>query len=340
MRAAVLIALAAILAFASADCSKKGSKEGQTEGAKTSSEPGKVLVKVNGTNITERDLDQQEKIIMQQVQGRVDSTQLASMMPTIKKQAAENAINRVLIEQTLKKTGITAPKDQVDTRMDYYRKNFVSEDAFLNDLTKKGLDKESLRHEIEIGLEAEDLFNRRTAGLKPITDEQIKAFYDSNPERFQQPEQVKVSHILIAVNKTDTPAQKAEKKQTALKVLAELKKGADFAEEAKKYSDDPGNKDKGGDLGLISKGQTVPEFEKAAFALKTGALSGVVESPFGFHIIKATDRKKSEKVTLDQAKQNISMYLADQQKNQLLMSYFDSLRAASKIQYEDTSLSH
>jgi parvulin-like peptidyl-prolyl isomerase len=339
MRAAVLIALAAILAFASADCSKKGSNGAQT-GANKSSEAGKVLVKVNGTNITQQDLDQQEKIIMQQVQGRADSAQIASMMPTIRKQAAENAVNRVLIEQTLKKLGITAPKDQVDTRMDYYRKNFVSEDAFLNDLTKKGLDKESLRHEIEIGLEAEDLFNKRTAALKPPTDEQIKAYYDGNPDRFQQPAQVKVSHILIAVDKAATPAQKAEKKQTAVKVLAELKKGADFAEEAKKYSDDPGNKDKGGDLGFISKGQTVPEFEKVAFTLKKGALSGVVETSYGFHILKVTDQKKAEKIALDQAKQNISMYLTDQQKNENLMAYFDSLRAASKIQYVDTSLAH
>ncbi len=335
MRRAVLIALAAALAFALSDCSKKGS-EGKAGG--TSAGAGAVLIKVDGTNITQAELEQQQKIIMQQAEGRVDSAQLAMMMPAIRKQAAENAVNRALVEKALKKLNITVPKDQIDTRYDYYRKNFVSEDAFLADLAKKGLDKEKLRREIEVGLQAEQLFNQRTAGLKPPTDAQIKEFYDTHPDQFQQPEKVKVSHILIAVPTDATPAVKAEKKALAEKVLAELKKGASFADEAKKYSDDPGNKDKGGDLGFISKGQTVPEFEKVAFSLKTGALSGIVETQFGYHILKVTDRQKPEKVAFDQAKQNISMYLTDQARNETIMGYLDSLRTATKVQYIDTSL--
>ena len=343
MRGAVTIALAAILAFAPAGCSKKGSEKGagQTDSLKAltgSFEPGKVFVKVNGRAITGRDLGQQERMLMQQFQGRVDSAQLATMMPTIKKQAVDNAINRLLIEQTMKKLNLKATKEQIDSRMDSYRKNFVSEEAFVQDLAKNGLTKESLRNEIEVGLAAEDLFNRRTANIAPPTDAEVRGFYDGNPERFQQPEQVRASHILVQVNKEDTDAVRAEKKGKAQKILADVKKGADFAAQAKLHSDDAGNKDKGGDLGYFQAGAMAPEFETAAFALKVGGMSGVVESPFGYHIIKVTDRKKPQTVPFEQVKQNISMYLAEQKKNQALTTYFDSLRTASKIEYKDSSL--
>jgi peptidyl-prolyl cis-trans isomerase C len=338
MRTALTIALAAMLAFASVGCSKKGGGEKGGSGSSALLEPGKVLVKVNGQDITERDIDQQQKMIVQQLQGRVDSAQLAGMMPTVKGQAVENAINRLLLEQTMKKLGISSSKEQVDQRIADYRKNFVSEDAFEKDLAKSGLTKGTLRKEVEVGLAAEQLFNRRTANVKPPTEAEIRAFYDANKERFEHPEQVRASHILVKVNEGDTEEQRAQKKAKAEKILADLKKGADFAEQAKQNSDDTGNKDKGGDLGYFERGQMVPEFETAAFALKIGQLSGVVKSPFGYHIIKVTDRKKAEPVPFDQVKQNISMYLADQKKNEALAAYFDSLRAASKIEYMDSSL--
>jgi len=339
MKVALTIVLAATLAFASTGCSKKG--EGQANGSKTSTlslEPGKVLVKVNGKAVTKGDVDQQERILVQQLQGRVDSVQLASMMPTVKKQAAENAINRLLIEQTMKKLDIKASKEQIDSRVDSYRKNFVSEEAFVQDLTKNGLTKESLRYEVEVGLAAEKLFSQRTAGLKPPTDAEIRTFYDSSRERFEQPEQLRASHILVKVNEADTDVERGQKKAKAEKILADLRKGADFSQQAKQNSDDPGNKDKGGDLGFFQRGQMVPQFETAAFALKTGALSGVVETPFGYHIIKVTDRKKAQPVPFDQVKRDIAMYLADQKKNATLAAFFDSLRTASKIEYEDSSL--
>ncbi len=339
---ALTIILAGMLAFSLTDCSKKGQKgepgkSDSTGAAAQRVDAGKVLAKVGGKTITGSDVAMQQDMLMQQLRGYTDSTQIAAMMPRIRKQAFDNAINRILLEGAVKKLDIKASKELVDQRIDVYRKNFVSDETFKADLAKRGVTQDQMRREIEVGLEAEELFNRRTAHIKPSSDQEIRSFYDNNGDRFQQPERVRASHILLTVNKDDSDATRTQKKQQAQRILGELKSGADFAEAARKYSGCP-SKEQGGDLGYFERGRMVPEFEKVAFTLKTGQLSGVVETQFGYHIIKVTDHGKPSTVPLDEAKENIARYLTDQKKQQAIMTYFDSLRTVSKIQYFDSSL--
>jgi len=340
MRSTVLtIVLAVALVFSTTGCSKKskdGSAKGDSTGAAQMAGSGTVVVKVNGKSVTALDIQRQEDILMQQIQGYADSAQIAAMKPNLRKQAADNAINRILLEGAIKNLGMKADKKTVDERVDYYRKNFVSDEAFNADLAKRGMTADQLRQEIEMGIQAEALFNRRTANLKPATEQETRLFYDNNEDRFVQPERVRASHILLTVNKDETDAARAEKKAEAQRILGELKKGTDFAEAARKYSGCP-SKEQGGDLGYFERGRMVPEFETAAFGLKTGQLSGVVETQFGYHIIKVTDHAKASTVPFDQAKQNIEQYLAQQKKQQALTAYFDSLRSVSKIQFLDSS---
>ena len=340
MRSTVLtIVLAVALVFSTTGCSKKskdGSAKGDSTGAAQMAGSGTVVVKVNGKSVTALDIQRQEDILMQQIQGYADSAQIAAMKPNLRKQAADNAINRILLEGAIKNLGMKADKKTVDERVDYYRKNFVSDEAFNADLAKRGMTADQLRQEIEMGIQAEALFNRRTANLKPATEQEARLFYDNNEDRFVQPERVRASHILLTVNKDETDAARALKKAEAQRILGELKKGTDFAEAARKYSGCP-SKEQGGDLGYFERGRMVPEFETAAFGLKTGQLSGVVETQFGYHIIKVTDHAKASTVPFDQAKQNIEQYLAKQKKQQTLTAYFDSLRSVSKIQFLDSS---
>ncbi|MCX5754047.1 MAG: peptidylprolyl isomerase, partial [Candidatus Krumholzibacteria bacterium] len=214
---------------------------------------------------------------------------------------------------------------------------FVSDEAYNADLAKRGMTADEFRREIEIGIMAEELFNKRTASIKPVSEQDARAFYDNNEERFVQPERVKASHILLQVNQNDPETTRAAMKAEAQRILGEIKKGADFAEMARKYSDCP-SKQQGGDLGYFERGRMDPVFEKATFGLKPGQMSGVVETQFGYHIIKATDHTAASTVPFDQAKQNIMQYLTEQQKQQALTTYFDSLRAASNVQILDSSI--
>jgi peptidyl-prolyl cis-trans isomerase D len=143
-----------------------------------------------------------------------------------------------------------------------------------------------------------------------VTDAQLQQLYTSNLDTYRVPERVHVRHILL-MTQGKSPAEKAQLKSKADDLLNQLKKGADFADLAKKNSQDPGSSAKGGDLGWIVRGQTVPQFEQAAFSQKPNDLSGVVESSFGYHIIQVLDHQAAHLQTLDEVKPQL---LAQMQK--------------------------
>lgn len=144
-----------------------------------------------------------------------------------------------------------------------------------------------------------------------VTDAQLHQLYQANVDTYRLPERVHVRHILI-MTQGKTPAEKAKLKEKAEDILAQLKKGANFAELAKKDSQDPGSAAKGGDLGWIVRGQTVPAFEQAAFSLKPDELSGVVESSFGYHIIQVLEHQAAHLQTFDEVKPQLMAQMQKQ----------------------------
>ncbi len=139
----------------------------------------------------------------------------------------------------------------------------------------------------------------------PVTDDELKAIYQQNIQQYEVPNRVHAQHILLmTVGKTD--AEVAEIQKKAEDILAQAKKkGANFDELAKKYSEDPGSKAKGGDLGWIVQGQMVPEFEKATFSLNKGEISGLIKTQYGFHIIKVLDKESAHTKPFDEVKDSI-----------------------------------
>jgi peptidyl-prolyl cis-trans isomerase D len=137
-----------------------------------------------------------------------------------------------------------------------------------------------------------------------VSDADLKAQYQQNIQQYEVPNRVHAEHILLmTVGKTD--AEIEEIHQKAEDVLKQAKKGANFEDLAKKYSEDPGSKDKGGDLGWITQGQTVPEFEKTAFGLEKGKISDLVKTQYGFHIIKVLDKETAHTKPFDEVKDSI-----------------------------------
>ncbi len=166
-----------------------------------------------------------------------------------------------------------------------------------------------------------------------VTEEQIEKYYHDNLAKYTQPERRKASHILFTVA-TDADADEATKarvKKEAQEVLDKIKNGADFAEMAKQYSKDPGSADKGGDLGFFGTGEMVPAFEKAAFALKPGEVSELVESSFGFHIIKLSEVQGGESKPLEEVKDQI---VADLQFEKAENSYFEKAETMQTLAFE------
>ncbi len=140
----------------------------------------------------------------------------------------------------------------------------------------------------------------------PVTDDELKALYQQNKQQYEVPNRVHVEHILLLTVGGKTDAEIQEIKKKAEDVLAQArKKGANFEDLAKKFSEDPGSKAKGGDLGWIMQGQTVPEFEKAAFSLNKGEMSSLIRTQYGFHIIKVLDKETAHTTPFEEVKDSI-----------------------------------
>lgn len=141
-----------------------------------------------------------------------------------------------------------------------------------------------------------------------ISPKEIETYYQNNLEKFRQPKKVKVRHILIKADQKDSEASAVAKKK-AESIREEALKGKDFIQLAKRHSEDTGTKDQGGDLGFITQGQVVPEFEKAAFSLKPGEISEIVQTPYGFHILKVEEVVEAKTEPLEKAKGQIDALL-------------------------------
>ncbi|MCX7819332.1 MAG: peptidylprolyl isomerase [Kiritimatiellae bacterium] len=163
-----------------------------------------------------------------------------------------------------------------------------------------------------------------------VTDAEVRAFYESQPDVFRLPETVTARHILIAVPPDAPAADRAKKREQAEKVRAELLAGGDFAELAKKYSDDPGSRDRGG-LYEFPRGRMVPPFEEAAFTQKIGEIGPIVETQFGYHIIQTTNRSPERTVSFEEAAPRIRQHLERTKWNRAVADYIRGLQARANI---------
>jgi peptidyl-prolyl cis-trans isomerase C len=245
-------------------------------------------------------------------------------------------INRLLLEQATEKAKIAVTDEELAERVDQVKGGFASEEAFTDQLTASGLTQAGFMQEVELAIKIEKLLEDQASSLEKTAEQEAHDFYDKNIERFKQAEQVKASHILIPLEEADTEETKAGKKQKLEGILDQVRGGADFAALAQEHSSCP-SKTRGGDLGFFPRGQMVGEFEEVAFTLEVGQVSDVVETQFGYHIIKVTEKKAASTVPFDESKADITAFLDNQKQQQAVASYIDSLRSIAKIQYPDTS---
>ena len=175
-------------------------------------------------------------------------------------------------------------------------------------LKQQGLTEEQAREEVRATLISEELFKKITDEVD-VSDKDIQAYYNSHKSQYGQPESRDVRHILV------------QKKALADQIYSQLKSGANFATLAKRYSKDPGSAANGGKL-TVTKGQTVPEFDKTAFELKKGQLSQPVKTQYGYHVIQAlSDIKPAQTTPLAKVKDSIRQQLQQQDKNETMTKW-------------------
>jgi peptidyl-prolyl cis-trans isomerase C len=199
-------------------------------------------------------------------------------------------------------------------------------------LQRLGMTEDEFKEALSLDLKINKMIKEEVADIGEPTDEEIMAFYEENKQRFAQPERVKASHILLAVEPTDDEAAKAEKKAKAEEILKQINEGADFAALASQESDCP-SKENGGDLGFFTRDRMVKPFADAAFEMDVDTVSDIVETRFGYHIIKVTEHEEAAEVPLEEVKERINEGLLAQKRQQAIQTYLDNLQEAANVEY-------
>jgi len=296
-----------LLALAAAALALAGPRAlaAQEPAAAPNSEPVDRIVAVVGDSVI-TDMNLQEDLVrLQATPGALPKNPTDAQLAAIRKQLLDGRVNDlVLVQAALRDTTIKVAQEDVDTRaqqqLDQMQRNFPTTDAFNQALAAQGLTlaeyREQLNAEARRALLIQRYLEKVQRDRKPPipTETEIRKFFDEQKSQVgERPATVTFRQVVVAAQPSDL-AKKAARAE-ADSILTKLREGEDFAALAKHYSDDPGTKEKGGDLGWFRRGQMVQAFEDAAYAMVPGEISGIVESPFGYHIIKLEKVRGAER---------------------------------------------
>ncbi len=289
------------------------------------------VARVNGKPIPRKKLDSALRAAAMQLarQGRpVQRDEVAQL----KLDVLEEIIGRELVLQESGTESIPDLDGKVQTEIVSVRTRMGGPEEFANALKQEGITEaeyiSQVRENILLREKVQQIVDRELS----VTAEDVRAFYDQNPELFIAPETVRASHILIRVPTGASDEVKADKRSQIEAVHTLLDHGDDFAEVAKKFSEDTGSRDSGGDLGYFPRGSMVAEFDAVAFSLPTNQVSDIVTTQFGYHILKVADRKPSHPVTFEEAKERIERVLRMRKSEEIRMRHVKNLRATANVE--------
>lgn len=276
----------------------------------------------------------------------------------IKDRVMNELIVKKLLDQELKKRHIKVSKADMDSQLKSIIDKVGSKEKFNELLKQNGVSSAQFKKDLTEEVKIQKLVD--TLSVVSVSDNDALKFYKENQDKFKNPDKVRASHILVSANpeelkakaastpegksmtedqlKAEVNKQMAAQKAKAEKLLAEVKKDTkSFAKIAKENSDDTQSAKQGGDLGFFGKEEMVEPFSKTAFSMKPNTLSGVIQTPYGYHIILVTDRAKAGIEPFENVKAEIKEFLSSQEKVKTLQQFVDTLKNNAKIEYNDPS---
>jgi peptidyl-prolyl cis-trans isomerase C len=299
-----------------------------------------VIAKGKGFEIKQSQLDQ----VMVGLKATADSrgeTIPPEQMKLYEGQMLNRLIQIQLLLQRANDADRAEGKKMVDLQISALLKRAGSQEALDFQFKAFGMSQDDLRARLMQEATAQSVLQRELGVT--VTDEEAKKFYTDHPAEFEQPEMVHVRHVLL-LTIDPTTHQPLSADQQALKrkqiddLLTRLHKGEDFAKLAAQYSEDPGSKNDGGELPAFPRGQMVPEFEAAAFALNTNQISDVVTTQYGYHIIQLLDKTPAKKLDYATEADNIKKALVQEKMGKLATAYLEDLNKTAGVEITDADL--
>lgn len=332
---------------------------------------GKPVAVVNNEPIFSDELDREAEPFIERYQKTApEKEQTPEKIARLKKDVLDRLIEEKLLLQEAKKQKIKVSPPELERGMQQFKEPFMTDEdgrqrspedvqkAFKDQLDKEGMTESQFNKRVEEQIMKIKLIEQEVKSkVQMPSDDQVRKFYDKikakmdgKPvqaaskdeeadltqvskylERMTGP-QVHLRHILVRIKPDATPAEKAEARKRIEDIQKKLKSGQDFAVLAKRYSEDPISKDRGGDLGFIAKGDLgLPEIDAAVFKMQEGQITPIIETEIGFHIVKLVEKKAPTRLHYDDVKDDLENYLAQKNYQQKLEKYIKSLRAKADI---------
>ena len=257
-----------------------------------------VLATIGDIKITMADLDRTIGYLDAQKQ------QLVKENPQLKEQLLRQMVQTIVVTDLAKKAGYDKKEDIVK-RLEFFSNSFIASEYLAIEVAKK----------------------------VSVSEDAMKSYYDENKEEFKTPEMVRVRHILIKVEAGASEDDKKNAHKNIEDILNKINSGEDFAQLASELSDDTITKPKGGDLGFVPRGRLVKSFEDVAFTLKPGEVSEIVETPFGYHLIKIDEKKDAGVESFDAVKARLAQKMHQEQVQKELTEFVEKAMINADVKF-------
>ena len=289
-----------------------------------------TAARVNGVDISNEMLERNFEEYKRDNDINIAAIRYPNRVTMMRREVLDQLINQEIIWQAAQKKESIASVDEVEEAIKQVREQFASEQDYFGRLAAEGFTVDEYREHIQQVLSAKKYMKSVTANVE-VGEADIHDFYVGNPVRFQLPEAVRARHILLKVSAQADEDTRTAINEKAVDLLDRLLAGEDFAAVAIEASEDS-SAAQGGDLGYFPRGKMVKPFEDAVFALEAGEMSGIVESPFGLHIIKVDDYQVAQTVPEEVAKERIEQHLVQVKSQQRVVDELAALRAMASIE--------
>jgi parvulin-like peptidyl-prolyl isomerase len=289
-----------------------------------------VLARVNGEPIERWELQQ----ALEEIETIAAHPIVASERDRIIRGVVDRLIGHHLAAQQARAQKLGASSAEVDASVAEAKREFPDQAAFEQALAGAGSSLEQFRRYARLRLDLSKFIAATVAPAARVDDQTVAAYYSTNAGDFQEPETLHASLIFVSAPADSGAAKRKEARAKADGILADLRKGGDFARMATTRSEDPGSAQNGGDLGRFERGHFEPAFDAVAFALPPGQISDVVESPIGYYIIKSHEHQPARPQPLAEVKEQIAARLAEQLQNEKFAEFVRQAKARAKIEID------
>jgi peptidyl-prolyl cis-trans isomerase SurA len=291
----------------------------------------RIVVVVNNEIITQREIDIMLGPIYGQYRTMYKGEELIRMLEDVREKILKQLIEDRLIFSEAKKLNLIVEEKEVDARIDEMRSKVGSERELENMLNEQNLTLNELRARYKEKIMIRKLIDQKVGARIIITPLEVKNYYNSNKDSFMQPEEIKLSTILIKPTKEQ--GGESGSLQLIRDLMKRLKEGSNFEGLAKEYSDAPGASE-GGSMGYVKKGDLMPQIEEIVFGLKEGEITGIIKSPLGYHVFKVDEKRIRRMRELAEVRQDIEEFLYREKASQRLKGWIDSLSKSAYIEFK------